>query len=284
MDWNDLRYFTAIRRSGSLTGAARLLGVSVQTAGRRIAALELALGTQLFVRTSTGYLPTPDCEALIGEAERVEEAVASFKASASGRGGAIKGVVRLAAPETIASHLILPALRPFLTQHPGLELEMVTGITPVGIARGEADLALRLVTPEHGALTIRRVGTMAHGVYAARDDVTEFATARLVGWTAEHNLPASRWLHRLTGRAPELRLNSMPGQVAAITAGLGIGILPCFLAKGLKRLPVSLTMEEPLWLVAHATTEMPARVRLVNDAIGTILANSADRLAGNVAT
>ncbi len=280
MDWNDLRFFTAIHGTGSLTGAARLLGVSVQTVGRRIAALEEALGTTLFIRHSSGYLPTPDAEALIADAERVEEAVAAFRASAGGKGGGIRGVVRLAAPETIATHLLLPAMGPLLERHPQLELELLTGIAPVGIARGEADLALRLVAPERGALTVRRVGTMRHGLYAASSLQADLATSRLVGWTAAHDLPATRWLRRLTGRETEIRLNSMDAHRAAIAAGLGIGILPCFLGEGLVRLPVDLVMEEPLWLVGHATAEMPPRVRLVNEEIVSILAACAGRLSG----
>ncbi|MGC0614588.1 LysR family transcriptional regulator, partial [Escherichia coli] len=91
-------------RAGSLTGAARMLGVSIQTVGRRIDALEAAIGSTLFVRHSGGYTATPDAEALMSEAGRVEEAVAGFRARANGRAEAISGVVRLAAPETITTH------------------------------------------------------------------------------------------------------------------------------------------------------------------------------------
>lgn len=280
MDWNDLRYFAAIHRTGSLTAAARMLGVSVQTVGRRIAALEDATGVTLFVRHASGYVATPDADVLMLEAERVEEAVAGFRARAAGRGDTISGVVRLAAPETIAVHLLLPALRPLLERHPDLELEIVTGIAPVGIARGEADLALRLVAPEHGALTVRRVGMMRHGFYAGANAPSDPASARLVGWTDDHDLPASRWLRRLTGRSADVRFNHLEAHHAAIAAGLGIGILPCFLESNLVRLPSALIMEEPLWLVSHAAAKMSKRVRLVYGEIANVIAANDARLTG----
>ena len=280
MDWNDVRYFMATYRAGSLTGAARMLGVSIQTVGRRIDALEAAIGSTLFVRHSGGYTATPDAEALMLEAGRVEEAVAGFRARANGRAEAVSGVVRLAAPETITTHLLLPALRAILSQYPELQLEIITGIAPVGIARGEADLALRLVSPDHGALTVRKVGMMSHGLYAGVGPVPDLASARLVGWTGDHDLPASRWLHRLTGRSADIRFNHLEAHRAAIVAGLGIGILPCFLSSGLSRLPSTLLMEEPLWLVGHAAAEMSKRVRVVYDEIAVIIAANAGRLAG----
>ncbi|MFD1035677.1 LysR family transcriptional regulator [Sphingomonas hankookensis] len=284
MDWNDVRYFAATYRAGSLTGAARMLGVSVQTVGRRIDALETAIGSTLFVRHSGGYTAAPDAEALMAEAVQVEEAMASFRARASGRAETISGVVRLAAPETITTHLLLPALPAMLSQYPQLELEIITGIAPVGIARGEADLALRLVPPDHGALTVRRIGTMRHGLYAGAGSIPDLAASRLVGWTDDHDLPASRWLYRLAGRSADLRFNHLEAHRAAIVAGLGVGILPCFLDPGLSRLPCTLLMEEPVWLVGHAAAEMSVRVRVVYDEIAAIIAANADLLTGRRGT
>lgn len=278
MDWNDLRYLTAVYRAGSLTGAARALGVSVQTAGRRIAALENALGTLLFVRHAAGYVPTSDCVELIEDAYRIEEAVGHLQANAGGRSGTVRGIVRIAAPETIATHFLLPGLASLLRAHQDLKLEFVTGVGHVGIARGEADLAVRLVPPERGALTVRRLGVMSHGLYAASNADADLSAARLIGWTAEHDLPASRWLRRLTGREPDVRLNSLQGQVAAIAAGIGIGIIPSFLSKNLRRLPTELIMEEPLWLVGHAAIDVPTRVRIVRDALVNLFTKAADEL------
>jgi DNA-binding transcriptional LysR family regulator len=278
LDWNNLRYFTAVIRHGGLSGAARHLGVSIQTVGRRISALEELLGTSLFVRHASGYIPTEDAKALEIEAEHLEIAIAKFQARVKSNGAEMTGVVRLAAPETITTHLLLPGLQPFLAQHPELELELLTGVPTLGIARGEADIALRVVRPERGALTRKRVGIMSYGLYAAPDSSTDLATARLVGWASGYDLPADRWLQRLTGRTADIRTTQLEAQCAAIRAGVGIGILPCFLAKDLLRIPTKTKMEETLWLVAHAESTTK-RIRRVHEEIVSIIEAAENRLS-----
>lgn len=239
--WDDLRHFTAAARRGGLSGAARDLGVSAQTVGRRIAALEADVGVPLFVRHSSGYQLTDDGRTLLSDTE----AMARLRANAISRKGSVAGLVRLAAPETLTTHILLPGLRPLLDQYPNLTLEIVTGIAPIGIARGEADIALRLVRPERGALTIRQVGRMEHALYASSGNDIDLAHARLIGWSDAYDLPAARWLHRLTGRKPDVLVNSVAGQHAAIRAGIGIGVLPCFFGDGLVRLKTPPAPVEP---------------------------------------
>ncbi|MDF2490089.1 MAG: hypothetical protein K0S77_2711 [Pseudomonas sp.] len=278
LNWNDLRYFAAVMRHGGLSGAARHLNVGIQTVGRRIGALESALGTTLFVRHASGYLPTDDAQRLMGEAEGVEAAIARFTAHGASV-EAVAGSVRLAAPQTLLDHVLMPALQPLLTQYPALQLECLTGVASIGIARGEADLALRLVKPEHGALTRQRVGTQVYGLYAAPGTDTDLSRVRLIGWSGDVQLPAMGWLEALTGRQPDVRTTHLHSQRAAISAGLGVGILPCFLAQGLQRLPTTLPMRETLWLVGHADSAI-ARVRRVREEIVSILAQAAGRLEG----
>jgi DNA-binding transcriptional LysR family regulator len=254
------------------------LNVGIQTVGRRIDALEHALGTSLFVRHASGYLPSDDAQRLLGEAEAVEAAIARFTAHGK-PGDVVAGSVRLAAPQTLLDQVLMPALQPLLTQHPALQLECLTGVASIGIARGEADLALRLVKPEHGALTRQRVGTQAYGLYAAPGTDTDLSRVRLIGWAGDVQLPAMGWLETLTGRQPDLRTTHLHSQRAAISAGLGVGILPCFLAQGLQRLPTSLSMRETLWLVGHADSAI-ARVRRVREEIVAILAQAAGWLEG----
>lgn len=278
MDWDDLRYFTAVARRGGLSGAARDLGMSAQTVGRRIAALEADVGVPLFVRHPSGHRLTDDGRTMLIDAEVVEEAMAQLRANATSRTGKVAGVVRLAAPETLTTHILLPGLRSLLDRYPALTLEVVTGIAPIGIARGEADIALRLVRPERGALTVRQIGRMAHALYAAPDGGVDRDHARLVGWSEGYDLPAARWLQQITGRKPDILVNSLAGQHAAIRAGIGIGVLPCFLACGLTKLETPPAPVEPLWLVAHATDTISDRTKLVYDAIVEIIEANAKRL------
>lgn len=279
MDWDDLRCFTAIARRGGLSGAARELGISAQTAGRRVAALEASLGVPLFVRHPSGYRLTDDGRAMLGDAEKVEETMRRLRDNAAARGGDVAGVVRLAAPETLATNILLPGLRPLLDRYPALTLEVVTGIATIGIARGEADIALRLVRPEKGALTIRNVGRMAHGLYAASPYVDDRDHPRLIGWSSAYDLPARRWLRQHFGRESDILVNSLAGQRAAIQAGIGIGMLPCFVGGDLVALDTPMRPVEPLWLIAHATETISARTRLVYDELAGILAANAVTLA-----
>src|SRR3546814_14612724 len=132
--------------------------------------------------------------------------MARLRANATAGPVEAAGTVRLAAPDTLTTHILLPSLRPLLDRYPALKLELVTGIATVGIARGEADLALRLVRPEQGALTVRQVGRMAHSLYAAPDVVADLERPRLVGWADAYELPAARWLLRIPRREPDTTL------------------------------------------------------------------------------
>lgn len=280
MNWDDLRYFSAVMQHGGLSGAARVLGVSAQTVGRRITILEAEIGITLFVRHPTGYHPTTDAFAFSAEAEKVEAAMVMLQANFSARAENLTGPVRLAAPETIAVELLLPALQPFLQLHPSLELELITGIAPVGIARGDADIALRLVRPEQGALTIRQIGSMASGLYAAPGASSDLETARLIGWDAAIDLPAARWLRRVTGREPDIRLTSLAAHRAAISAGIGIGVLPQFLADGLIRIEAPALPIEPLWLLTHATETTTPRIKAIYDEIVRIITLNGAKIRG----
>lgn len=270
MNWNDLRFAAAVARHGGLSGAARALRSSPQTVGRRVAALEAALGVSLFVRHPGGYRLTPDGEALLAEVEEVEAAVAGFQARAAGLGGDVSGLVRIAAPETITERLLVPSLRALLERHPGLHLELTSAVALVGMARGEADIALRLVRPKAGALTVRQVGTMGQAFYAA-DAGIALGDARLVGWPTTTDLPATRWLRRVTGREPDIRLNHLATQEAAIRSGIGIGVLPHFLAAGLKKVDAPEPPAEPLWLIAQSGATSPSRIRIAYEEVAHIV-------------
>jgi DNA-binding transcriptional LysR family regulator len=289
MDWDDVRVFLAVVRGQGLTSAARSLKTSPQTVGRRISAFEVALGGPLFLRSPTGYQLTEDGRALLGDAERIEEDMARLRARASGRTAALAGTVRLAAPENFVTHLLLPGLAGFLDRHPALRLEILTGVEPVSMARGDADLALRLVRPESGELTIRRVGAMAHALYAAPAYLATnpgaegrpLDTARLIGWAEScARLPSARWLASHTHREPDLAFSNLAAQHAAVAAGLGVAVLPCFLAHGLIRVGEPTSLAEPIWLVAHDAGIASERVRIVYDEVMRLMVEAAPMLAG----
>ncbi len=290
MDWDDVRVFLAVARTQGLTGAARGLRTSPQTVGRRVAALEAAIGSPLFLRSPTGYQLTEDGRVLLADAERIEQEVTRFTATASGRSSTLAGTVRLAAPETFVAFLLLPAMAPFIARHPELRIEFCTGIDTVSMSRGEADLALRLVRPDSGDLKLRRIGVMTNALYAApgyldaNPAVREnpLKSARLIGWAESHaHLPAARWLASQIDRRPDLTFTNLTAQRAAVSAGLGVALLPSFLAEGLDRICDSAALHEAIWLVAHSASIGADRVRAVHDEVTRLVQEARHRLGGS---
>lgn len=278
MDWDELRYFITVIQYENISHAAKALGVSPQTVSRKITALEAKLGTALFIRHPRGYKPTVDAMSLTEEVRLAEKMLNTIQNNFMSKSKKFVGVVRIAAPELIVTEIILPHLKPFLDRYPEIDIELITGINTVGIAKGDADIALRLVRPEQGALTIKKVGIMSSGLYRASNMTDNINEAKLVGWDTHIDLSASRWLNTITRREPQLKLNSLAAQRTAIQSGLGIGILPCFIAAGLERIEQPYLLEETLWLVTHASNTATPRIRLVYDELSEIMASNRFRL------
>src|SRR4051812_47613123 len=148
MDWDDLKHFLAVARSGSLADAARMLQASPATVGRRIAALEAKLGARLFDRRHTGYSLTHNGEAIRLKAEEVEDAVLKVEREALGRDLRPAGKVRIASANEVAANVIAPQLEEFRCLYPEIVLEVVEGLAPSNLTRREADIALRSVRPK----------------------------------------------------------------------------------------------------------------------------------------
>lgn len=292
LNWDDTPVFLAVARTGTLTGAAGLLGTGVATVSRRIERLEGVLGVPLFARHQTGYKLTDEGEALFPHAEALEVAMQGFRAGVKAEAQVI-GHVRLATAENLANPIIIPALAPLLVRHPGLVLEVSTDVATVNLHRRDADIAVRMVRPTRGNVTVRRIGTLGYGLYgspsylAARTDNPDdgaLANDRLIGWSERQNtLPAAQWIERtLRGKEPALVTTTLSAQVSAAAAGLGLAILPHFLAldAGLQRLPAELGLDQPIWLVIHSDLSASQRVRVVADHLVEIIQRNDERLKG----
>jgi len=294
VQWDDLRYFLGVARTGSLTRTAADLRVSPSTVSRRIAALEADLGTRLFSHHQTGYFLTDQGRDVLARAEAVEERALELERGAAGLDTSPSGVVRLATAENLATRLIIPALPKLVESYPGIRLEIVTGVDRVGLSRREADLALRLVRPDTGNLTRRRVGAMAHAVYGSADYLARhpapendpFSGRALVTWDDAHaHLPAARWVAE---NAPAVRsvlaASSLAAQGSAVRAGLGLGVLPCFLFHRQSQLvqvvPPSQVIVEDLWLIAHADLSASARIQAVGEFLAETVRQSQAVLMG----
>ncbi|WP_129139379.1 LysR family transcriptional regulator [Modicisalibacter coralii] len=293
VDWNDARAFLAVVRSGTLSGAAHSLGVGVATLSRRIERLEAALNRALFTRQQSGYRLTEDGERLVDKAEALEAAAHAFTAD-GGDHEAIAGTVRLATAENLATGLILPALADFRERHPALTVELVTDIATANLHRRDADLAIRMVRPERGHVSLRRLATLGYGLYASpayaagRRGVPEngYDADRFIAWDdAYAHLPAARWMERtLQGRRPALTTTSLRTQVEAAAQGLGLAVLPHFTAReaGLVCIDPAIEVEQPIYLVIQTDLTRSPRVRALADFLSERVIQHAALLGGPV--
>jgi len=275
--WDDARIFLAIARHGTLSGAAISLEMGIATVSRRLDRLEAALAVPLFSRHQSGYRLTDDGQALLKRAEALEHAAHAFGEAAQNQ-GRIAGNVRLATAENLANPLIIPSLGPLFSRHPDLNVEIVSGVQTVNLHRRDADLAVRLLKPEAGNVTIKRLGTLGFGLYGSRHymetrragiDVATFDGDAFIGWAESHiHLPAAKWMTRiLQGRPCKVETNTLSAQLAAAASGFGLAVLPHYLARlsGLVCLLPEMGADQPIWLVIHSDLAHSRRVRVVAD-------------------
>lgn len=280
MEWDDLKHFLAVARSGSLTEAARELKASAATVGRRIAALEHNLGARLFDRQQTGYTLTESGDAIRLKAENVEEAILSVEREATGRDLRVTGKVRLAASDDVATHIVTPHLGQFRRSYPGISLDIIARMDMVNLTRREADIALRGMQPAQGDFVVRRAGSWPFGLYAAKSYAeehdlepgsTDLSNAEIITWTEEWaHLRGGPWFAK---HAPRCRIalasDSRRVHQSACKAGIGIAILPCHLSDPdpdlIRLLPPERVLSVDLWIVVHRDLVRTARVHAVMD-------------------
>lgn len=288
MEWDDLKYFLAVARAGSLSGAAKALKSSAATVGRRIGELERRLGARLFDRRAAGYFITEDGEAIRLKAEEIEGAIISVERATLGRDFRAMGKVRVAASDDIATYVIAPSLGRFRNSYPEISLELVAQYDLVNLTRFEADIAIRGVRPREKDLVARRIGSWDCALYAQKRYAAEhglalgkidFSQTDIITWTDETaHLRGGPWFkeHARSARVA-LKSNSRRVQHAACHAGIGVAILPCFLADKEPNLVCVLAHERvlsvELWLVVHRDLVRSTRIRATMDFLVDTTAN-----------
>jgi DNA-binding transcriptional LysR family regulator len=273
MDWDDLRYFLALVRCGTLSGAARRLGTEHTTVARRIASLEEALGARLFHRDAKGYSLTVEGERIVENASRIEDEVFGLqRQTASGAQGMV-GTVRISAPPVFASAFLAPRLANLRASNPGIILELAGESRAISLSRREADIAIRLSRPKTDSIVARQAGRLAYGLYGARGYFHGVAedSWTFIGYdeSLDHT-PQQRWLASIAdGRQLVFRANDLASLRAAAVAGIGLGALPRFIGDAdpsLERLPIDgSAATRQLWLAFHPDLKRSPRVRLVVD-------------------
>ncbi|KAA0684963.1 LysR family transcriptional regulator [Azospirillum brasilense] len=285
LNWDDLRVFLELARTGSLSAAARALRISHATVGRRVAALEEGLGCGLVERRADGYSLTLDGEAVFALADGMDERALAILRQVSSRGGreaGLTGTVRLTTTQALADRFLMPRLGPFRARHPGIDLEVTVDNRSLSLARREADIAIRLARPQRGDLIARRLAAIRYGLFAVVG-----APDAMIGYDeALADLPEAVWLARHTaGRRVALRSNSLQTQLAAAKAGFGVALLPFWLVAGepnLRPVPCAAPpLEREAWLVLHPDLRDVPRIRALIEHLVALFAAefAADRLA-----
>jgi DNA-binding transcriptional LysR family regulator len=291
VDWGDLRFFLELARSGSHSRAARLLGVNRNTVARRVAALERELGLSLFERGPQGWSRTSAGEDLVALAVRVEDDVLALTRHADARDQALTGTVRLTAASHVAAFLLVPALPVLRRRHPGLVLEIAVDQRTFDLTRREADLALRFGRPRDAGLVTRKLSDVAYGLYASkglsagRSRAVDFATDPFVGFDDSlAGVPQERWLARMApDRHVVFRCNSTASLMAAARLGVGVAVLPRFVADrdpALTRLEGPEPVNHELWLLVHGDLRRTPRVRAVIEWVDEMVEEAGPALRG----
>jgi len=279
LDPSDLSLLLALVRGGTLARAATTLGVDTSTVFRKAQRIEKRLGQRLFERSRAGYRPTELAQGLAGHAERIEAELEAARAATRARDAQLDGLVRLSTTDTLLQGLVLPALQGLARAHSRLQFELHAGNEPVNLTRREADVALRATRRPPPHLVGRELGTIHAAVYAARPPGLAPGERPppppdLAGcaWVApDEALPdhlSVLWRRRHLPRVqPQWRVNSILSVFDAVRLGLGVGIVPVFLAQTCEQL-VPLTPPLPecdtqLWLLTHPESRHLRRIATV---------------------
>ena len=290
-NWDDLRIFLTLAREGTLTTAAKALGVSHPTVARRVAALEKQIGARLFDRLPDRFVPTSAGEELLEDTEAMERAALSIDRRSASLSDTVSGVVRLSAGEEISALLAhhLPDLRKRLKQ---IEFELTARHTALNLSRREADLLIREQVPDLADIVARKLGRTAYAIYAhpslavARLPPASFKSVPWVGFDDDHTrMPGQRWLQeRLDGGRPAIRCNNWLVVRETARAGGGFAILPCYLGDADDRLQriggVIPEVFADQWLLVHRDLRALPRVRAVMDAVIGLFQRERSLLAG----
>jgi DNA-binding transcriptional LysR family regulator len=282
-DWEDLRHFVALAESGTLSGAARRLRVDHATVGRRVAALEAALGIRLVDRLPRRCVLTELGQRIAALASEMGDSSHAIERAARGvQVPAVAGRVTVSAPPIFASHFLAPRLAPLRRQHPKLRLVLSGEAASVSLSRQEADIAVRLGRPKERSSVMRRLGAMRFDLYAAREyeAVDTPAAWEFIAYSpALDHLPQQQWLRAVAGERPVVfEAGDLASQLAVVHSGVGVAVLPAFLAAQdpeLVRLPASPPAPvRELWLVVHADLRRAPAIRAVIDFLTTLIAKS----------
>jgi DNA-binding transcriptional LysR family regulator len=277
--WEHYRTLLAVIREGSLSAAARLLGLTQPTIGRHVDALEDSLGIALFTRSQGGLVPTESALALVPHAEAMASAAEALRRAASGEAEEDRGTVRVTASEMIGTEVLPAILTRFREKHPRIVIELMLSNRSEDLLQREADIAIRMIRPTQSALLAKKVGELGLGLHAHQNyvqahglpaSVDELSAHTIIGFDRESSIrrPINLGLE-YSRDLFAFRSDSDVAQFAALKAGFGIGMCQFGLAKKypelVPMLQTEVHFELDVWVVMHEDHKTSLRMRLMFD-------------------
>jgi len=280
--WELYRSFLGVLDHGSLSGAARALGVAQPTVGRHVAAMEKSLGLSLFTRSQTGFLPTEAAQSLRMYAESMRSTVAALERAAASQGSGVSGSVRVTASDVVGVEILPPIIARLRDQHPGLAVELALTDRVQDLIRREADIAVRMMRPRQGLLVARRVGQVMLGLNAHQNYLLRRGTPKSIADLADHALIGFDEITAFIREAGKkfsvwrretfaMRTDSALAQLALIRSGAGIGVCQAAIAqrddKIVRVLPKQFALPLETWVTMHKDLRNNPRCRVTFDAL-----------------
>jgi DNA-binding transcriptional LysR family regulator len=232
MDWSDVEIFLAIAREGTLGAAARRLGLTQPTMGRRLKSFEAAMAQTLFQRTADGFILTDEGTSILGHAERMEEEALALRRALAGQDRQLDGLLRLSSSDWFGTHMLSPVLADFSLAHPKVTIELLTDARLLNLSRRDADLVFRITPFTEPDVISRKLLHVDYGLYIANGGERRWhrdgTGARLITMDeAFADMPDAVWLRRMLPKADVvLRSNSRDVQAKLCAAGGGLAVLP----------------------------------------------------------
>jgi DNA-binding transcriptional LysR family regulator len=285
MNWDDLRFFLAFSREGSVSGAGRALGVKHTTVARRIQALEKQMGTRLFDRSRSGYSMTQAAENLFDDVLKLEEKIQQVDHKTSDQDAALAGLLKLTVAHDLANRLIVPEIGKFLEAYPKIELQLLMTTGLIDLAAREADIAIRLTPSPPEYLVGRELMKLRHGIYGTEEVLNNLAEpVNVILFRGEINHPTWVTDHFKNSNAV-LRVDDVSSMAVATKNGLGIAKMPCFIGDtepALRRLDVKIQLSSwGVWILNHVDLRATARVRACKDFLQDVLESKRQLIQGD---
>ncbi|MBY5797408.1 LysR family transcriptional regulator [Rhizobium leguminosarum] len=279
MNWDDVRIFLAVARTGQILAASKRLGLNHATLSRRLTSLEEALKTRLFIRRTNGCELTAEGEVFLASAERMETEMLAAQANLGHTDTAIAGTVRVGAPDGFGVSFLAPRMGRLIERHPELKIQLVPVPRSFSLSQREADIAITLERPDQGRLVSSKLTDYTLGLYASRNylasqgapaDIDALKAHRRIGYVEDLIFTASLNFSGAVMRSWDagFEISTAIGQTEAVRTGAGIGILHDYIARQypeLQRILPEVSIRRAYWTTYHETARDLLRVRSVAD-------------------